>query len=87
MFTLNLEKAKEIWLNAYRKARTPLLDELDKKFMKAFEMGDTELMENVKTQKQQLRDITLTDLSSIQHPDDLRNIWPDILGENPYSNA
>lgn len=87
MFTLNLEKAKEIWLNAYRKARTPLLDELDKKFMKAFEMGDMELMESVKIQKQQLRDITLTDLSSIQHPDDLRNIWPDILGENPYSNA
>lgn len=87
MFTLNLEKAKEIWLNAYRKARTPLLEELDKKFMRAFEMGDTELIESIKIQKQQLRDITLTDLSSIQHPDELREIWPEILGQNPYTNA
>ena len=87
MFTLNLEKAKEIWLNYYRKARKPILTELDVKFMRAFEMGDTQLMDEIKIKKQQLRDITLMDLSSIQHPDDLRNIWPDILGENPYSNA
>jgi hypothetical protein len=87
MFTLNLEKAKEIWLNAYRKARTPLLNELDKKFMRAFEMDDVESMESIKSQKQSLRDITLTDLSSIQHPDQLRQIWPEILGENPYSNV
>jgi hypothetical protein len=44
-------------------------------------------MNSIKIKKQMLRDITLTDLSSIQHPDELRNIWPDILGENPYSNA
>jgi hypothetical protein len=87
MFTLNLEKAKEIWLNKYRVARTPILEKLDVEFMRAFEMGNTELMEEVKIKKQQLRDITLTDLSSIQIPDDLRTIWPDILGENPYSNA
>jgi hypothetical protein len=87
MFTLNLEKAKEIWLNRYRIARTPLLEKLDTQFMRAFEQNDMELMESIKIQKQSLRDITLTDLSSIQTPDDLRNIWPDILGENPYSNA
>lgn len=87
MFTLNLEKAKEIWLNAYRKARTPLLNELDKQFMRAFEIGDTELMESIKLQKQSLRDITLTDLSSIEHPDELKEIWPEILGTNPYKNA
>ena len=55
--------------------------------MRAFEFGDTELLETIKLQKQSLRDITLTDLSSIQHPDELKDIWPDILGENPYSNA
>jgi hypothetical protein len=82
MFTLNLEKAKEIWLNKYRKARKPILEKLDVEFMRAFELGNAELIEEVKSKKQQLRDITLTDLSSIQHPDDLRNIWPEILGEN-----
>ena len=87
MFTVNLEKAKEIWLNKYRKARTPLLEKLDTQFMRALEQNDTELMESIKIQKQSLRDITLTDLSSIQIADDLRTIWPDVLGENPYSNA
>jgi hypothetical protein len=87
MFIIDLEKAKEIWLTKYRLTRTPLLAELDVKFMRAFEFGDTELMDSIKTQKQLLRDITLTDLSSIQHPDELRAIWPEILGENPYSNA
>jgi hypothetical protein len=87
MFTLNLEKAKEIWLNKYRRARVPILEKLDVEFMRAFEMGNTELMEEVKIKKQQLRDITLTDLSSIETPDDLRSIWPEILGENPYNNA
>ena len=87
MFTINLEKAKDIWLTKYRLARTPLLAELDVKFMRAFEFGDMELMESIKVQKQSLRDITLTDLSAIQHPDELREIWPEILGENPYINA
>jgi len=87
MFTLNLEKAKEICLNKYRIARTPLLEKLDTQFMRALEQNNTELMESIKIEKQSLRDITLTDLSSIQTPDDLRNIWPEVLGENPYSNA
>jgi hypothetical protein len=87
MFIIDLEKAKEIWLTKYRLARTPLLAELDVKFMRAFEFGNTELMDSIKSQKQSLRDITLTDLSSIQHPDELRAIWPEILGENPYSNV
>ena len=55
--------------------------------MRALEQNNTELMESIKIEKQSLRDITLTDLSSIQTPDDLRNIWPEVLGENPYSNA
>ena len=53
----------------------------------AFSKAHLELMESIKIEKQLLRDITLTDLSSIQTPDDLRNIWPEVLGENPYSNA
>ena len=87
MFTLNLEKAKEIWLNKYRIARAPLLEKLDTQFMRALEQNDTELMQSIKIQKQSLRDVTLTDLTSIQTPDDLRNLWPEVLGENPYSNA
>ena len=48
MFTLNLEKAKEIWLNKYRIARTPLLEKLDTQFMRALEQNNTELMESIK---------------------------------------
>lgn len=79
---LNIDKAKEIWLNHYRTARTPLLAALDVDFMRAVESDNTILQQDIASKKQALRDVTLTPL-----PDDLAGIkatWPEILGENPF---
>jgi hypothetical protein len=78
----NISKAKEIWLNHYRAARTPLLAALDVDFMRAVESGNTDLQKEIATKKQALRDVTKTEL-----PDDLegiKNTWPEILGKNLF---
>jgi hypothetical protein len=80
---INTLKAKEIWLNHYRTARTPLLTALDVDFMRAVESGDINLQKEIATKKQDLRDVTKTEL-----PDDLegiKNTWPEILGQNPFN--
>jgi len=82
-FKYDTSKAKEIWLEHYRTARTPLLAALDVDFMRAVEVGNTDLQKEIVSKKQALRDVTKTDL-----PDDLegiKNTWPDILGQNPFA--
>ena len=77
------ERAKEIWIEHYRRARTPLLAALDVDFMRAVESGNTDLQKEIASKKQALRDVTKTDI-----PDDLAGIkatWPDILGQNPFA--
>ena len=77
MIKVNLDKAKEIWLDHYRRARTPLLAALDVDFMRAVESGNTDLQKEIASKKQALRDVTLTPL-----PDDLAGIkatWPEVL--------
>jgi hypothetical protein len=76
------ERAKEIWLEHYRRARTPLLAALDVDFMRAVESGNTDLQKEIAAKKQALRDVTKTEL-----PDTLegiKNTWPEILGQNPF---
>ena len=82
MITINLDKAKEIQKNRWRTARIPILEKLDTQFMRAVETGDTAKQQQIATQKQSLRDVTTTDLSSVTTPDQLKTIWPDILNES-----
>ena len=82
MITINLDKAKEIQKNRWRTARIPILEKLDTQFMRAVETGDTTKQQQIATQKQALRDVTTTDLSSVTTPDQLKTIWPDILNES-----
>ena len=80
---VNISKAKEIWLNHYRAARTPLLAALDLEYMRADEQDNLELKKEIAAKKQALRDVTKTEL-----PDDLegiKNTWPEILGSNPFN--
>jgi len=82
MIKINIEKAKQIWLDKFRIARKPILEQLDVDFMRALEKGDTNLQKKISSKKQLLRDITKTKL-----PDSLegiKNAWPEILGENPF---
>jgi hypothetical protein len=79
----NINKAKEIWLEHYRRARTPILTSLDLDFMKSVESGNTDLQKEIAQKKQALRDVTKTEL-----PDNLegiKNTWPSILGDNPFN--
>jgi hypothetical protein len=80
--TFDLKEVKKIWLNLYRKVRTPLLEKLDLEYMRADEAGNLELKKEIATKKQALRDVTKTEL-----PDNLegiKNTWPSILGDNPF---
>ena len=81
MITINLDKAKEIQKNRWRTARIPILEKLDTQFMRAVETGDTSKQQQIATQKQSLRDVTTTDLSSVTTPEELKNVWPDILSQ------
>jgi hypothetical protein len=77
---VNIEKAKAIHLDKFRAARKPKLDLLDVAFMKAVEAGDEQKKTEIASEKQALRDVTLTPL-----PNDLAGIkstWPDILKKN-----
>ena len=82
MITINLDKAKEIQKNRWRTARKPILEKLDTQFMRAVETGDTAKQQQIATQKQALRDVTTTDLSSVTNTEELKNVWPDILNES-----
>jgi len=81
MITINLDKAKEIQKNRWRTARKPILEKLDTQFMRAVETGDTSKQQQIATQKQSLRDVTTTDLSSVTNTEELKNVWPDILSQ------
>lgn len=75
--TINIEKAKEIQRNIWRKMRESKLKELDLLYMRALEEGDKPTQKNIITQKKALRDVT-----TIELPDDvdiIRDTIPDIL--------
>ena len=80
--TIDMLKAKEVWLEKARKARKPMLAALDIDFMRAVESGNASLQTQIAAKKQALRDIT-----SIELPDTLeaiKDVWPEILGRNPF---
>jgi hypothetical protein len=73
----NFEKAKEIQRDKWRKERTAILEKLDVEYMRADELNNTSLKQQIASQKQALRDVT-----EITLPDDLesiKNTWPAIL--------
>lgn len=75
--SINIEAAKEIQRNLWRKMREPKLKALDLAFMRALEANDEEEQFAVGLAKTQLRDVTNTEL-----PNDLegiRNTIPSIL--------
>jgi hypothetical protein len=49
--------------------------------MRVVENGDTTKQQQIATKKQALRDVTTTDLSTITTPEELKNVWPDILSQ------
>jgi len=84
MIVINMDKAKDIWRDKMRDARKPLLQQLDVEFQRALEQNvDTSA---IVAKKQELRDITShPDIEAAQTPEDLKKVWPDVLGVNNAS--
>jgi hypothetical protein len=89
MIKINLEKAKEIQKDKMREVRKPLLEKLDVDFVRALELGSDS--EEIKTQKQALRDVTnlvteaeITGTTVTEITTELKAIWDeDLLGPKP----
>ena len=79
---LNISKAKDIHLNNFRKVRTAILQQLDVDFLRAVEIDNKQKQKEISVKKMALRDVTLTPLP--ETPDEIKKIWPSILGTNPY---
>ena len=80
---VNMNKAKDIWRDKWRQAREPLLKDLDVEFMRATELNDQGKQSEVAAKKQELRDVTDTDLHASETTELLKQMWPECLGEKP----
>lgn len=88
VISVDLDKAKDMFRDILRSAREPVLKELDIKFMRAVESGNTKLQKEISSQKQILRDVTkLPAIDSAQTTDDLRNAWPLDVFPPPSANT
>lgn len=85
MIKINLDKALEIHKEQIRKKRNELFPILDVQFMRALEVGNSELATSIGLKKQALRDITDIDISNITTLDGLKQLWDvELLGDSPY---
>ena len=83
--SLNLEKAKELFLNYLRYKRSELFPDLDLQYMRVLETGNQTLIQEIVTKKQQLRDLTNIDFSDVTNSAQLKEKWPtEILGQIPF---
>lgn len=74
---VNIDKAKSIKREQFRKARKPLLEQLDIKYMRAVETSNTAAKKAIAAKKEQLRDVT--DIELPDEIDELSSFWPDVL--------
>ena len=73
MFTINMDKAKEIKKDLIRRDRTDELTKLDVEFLRAVEAGDTQKQSEIAAKKQALRDATEHPaLVNVQTPEELK---------------
>ena len=73
-FILNIEKAKEIYLNKLRRFREDKWGDLDIQYMKSLETGNQTNISEIVAKKEQLRNITNIDLSEIIIKDNVEDI-------------
>jgi len=75
--SVNMTKAKEIWRNKIREARTEEFTKLDAQYMRADEAGDTEAKAAVVARKTVLRDAPADPaIDAAATPEDLKKVWP-----------
>lgn len=76
--TINLNKAKDIWVNKWRDARISKLQALDVEYMRALEQNDSAKLVQIANKKQELRDVTTTPIDATT-PEEIKAVWPEIL--------
>jgi phosphotransferase system IIA component len=77
MITIDITKAKEVWKDKIRNARTSALAKLDIDFIKAQEQSlDTSL---IVTTKQTLRDLP-SQVDTANSIEEIKAVWNDLLG-------
>jgi hypothetical protein len=74
---IDIDKAKDVQRNVWRKLRSPKLTALDLAFMRALEAGNAVAQSEITAQKTALRDVTLTELPN--DPEGIRETMPSIL--------
>ena len=85
MLNIDVNRALDVHKKQIRTKREILFKDLDVQFMRALEVGNTELAAEIGTKKQALRDATNIDSGSISNLSDVKALWDtDILGETPY---
>ena len=82
---IDMAKAREIHKTNIREAREPKLAELDVKFQRALETGESTA--DIVSKKQALRDAPAdSGIAAASDADSLKAQWKtDILGDSPYS--
>jgi hypothetical protein len=81
--TINIEKAKNVFISKLRRFREDELPKLDIQYMRALELGSSTT--DIISKKQQLRDLPDMDLSDVTTLDELKSKWPtELLGDSPF---
>lgn len=74
---VDMPEARKIHLDRVRIARAPLLDQLDRDWMRATGQGKKADADAVEAKRQALRDLTTTiDVESAATPEALKAMWP-----------
>ena len=78
MITIDINKAKEVWKDKIRQARTSVLAKLDIDFIKAQEQGNDTA--SIVADKQTLRDLP-SQVDTATTTDEIKAVWNDLLGD------
>lgn len=81
--TINIEKAKNIFISKLRRFREDELPKLDIQYIRALELGSSTI--DIISKKELLRDLPNMDLSDVTNLDELKEKWPtELLGNSPF---
>lgn len=74
---VDMVKARDIWRDKIRLARSSALSSLDCDYMKAMEVADVTLQQSIAQQKQALRDAPKDEgIDTALNPDELKQVQP-----------
>ena len=78
MITIDILKAKEVWKDKIRQARTSALEKLDIDFIKAQEQGNDTT--SIVADKQTLRDLP-SQVDTANSIEEIKTVWNNMLGD------